>query len=98
MITLNNFIKLDGFETVDGAHMIIVKKIMGQHIKEIGSKIDLKEVLITLSNNGGYESTVKVINGKEYQHKGTDQFLFGAIDKAFKEVIKELENENPIIK
>ena len=40
MITINDFIKLDGFESVDGGHMIIVKKIMGIHIKEIKEKLE----------------------------------------------------------
>jgi len=90
MITINDFIKLDGFESVDGGHMIIVKKIMGIHIKEIKEKLDLKEVQINLVKNDIYSVTVKVSNGKTIEKSASDKILFTALDKAFKEIKAEL--------
>jgi len=90
MITINDFIKLEGFDEIDGGHMIIVKKIMGLHIKEIKEKLDIKEVMMNLTKGDEFSVKIKVKNGKEIEKSASDKIIFTAIDKAFKEIEADL--------
>lgn len=90
MIILKDLIKLDGFDDVDAGSMIILKKMIGFYIHKIKERINLSEVLIKLISLNPYNVLVGIIGDKDIQKTSTDISLFSAIDKSFKEVIKEL--------
>ena len=70
--------------------MIVIKKIMGFHIKQISEKLKPKEVYVKLSKDNNYQITVKIINGKEIEKTVEDKTVFNAIDNAFKQIESEL--------
>lgn len=90
MLVLNGFIKLEGFDIIDSSHMIIIKKIMGNHIKLIRQKLDITEVLIKLQKQDAFRIDVSVKNGKELEKSATNSNVFTAVDECFKQIEKEL--------
>ena len=82
---------------MDGASMIILKKIIGNYTKRIGDlckdfqklSVHMKTVHLT-EGSEKYEIHVNCIDGGQtYNSEGTDRNLFIVIDN----VLKKIENE-----
>lgn len=84
MITLGGNIKLEGFETLDPASMIIVKKMVGLFAKKAFEKlgtVDSFEV-----TKVGADIAVRILS-KEFAYEGAanDSNLFMALSNALKQ-------------
>ena len=51
MIELGGNIKLDGFESLEPAQLIVVKKFVGNYAKDLSEKSEYSEFLVILENN-----------------------------------------------
>ena len=98
-IELGGSIKLSGFGGLEGGEMVIVKKIVGNHVKRISElkesikevKINLKEVHLTEASKK-YELHVSLIAEKQYNSEVTDRNLYFGIDKVMKKIIAMIDN------
>lgn len=66
-ITLGGNISLVGFEKLDSAELIIVKKIVGTYIKKMSEIADYKEMRLTLKQHS---------HGKTFKHEVEGSALF----------------------
>lgn len=92
-LELGGSIVLSGFSGLDGASMIIVKKIVGNYAKrfsEICENFDnLRVYMKKIDNNNQFELNANVSDkGKSIVGEVTDRNLFFALDK----VLKKVEN------
>lgn len=93
-IELGGNIKLSGFSDLEGGEMVIVKKIVGNHVKRISElrdnieevKINLKTIHATEASKK-YELHASVIADKSYNSEITDRNLYFGIDKVMKKII-----------
>ena len=97
-ISLGGNIELSGFNVVDGAGMIVVKKIVGNYARRF-SEITKQFELLSLTlktvhereKSEKYELHAKVMDtGKSYTAEVTDRNLFFAIDNVLKKVEQEI--------
>ena len=96
---LGGNIELAGFRDIDGASMVVLKKIIGNHVKRISEITQKFEKLhITLKpihqteKSEKYEIKAKMIdNGKAYVSEVTERNLFVAIDNVLKKIVNEIE-------
>ncbi len=93
-VELGGNIELSGFKDVDGSSMIILKKIIGNYVKQLSTKnsgfekinISMKKVHET-ENSAKYEIIAKVIiSSKPYRTEITDRNLFMTVDKVLKKI------------
>jgi|SRR3989338_1628061 len=95
---LGGNIELSGFRTIDGASMVVLKKIVGNYAKKFSEaakkfeKLHLYMKPIHEKEKGElYEIHAKVIdNGKPFLSQVTERNLFVAIDSALKKIESEL--------
>ncbi len=89
-MTLGGGIELTGFSGIEKAQLVVVKKMVGNHVKEISEKAKKYEkVAVTLSQEGGNSSVHAELTdeGKQITGDATENNLFLALNKALKEVI-----------
>lgn len=100
-IDLGGHIRLSGFRDIDGASMIIIKKIVGSFVKRYSEKDkSFKSLVITLKNVHGHESGnpgkyelhANMETDKNHSAEITHLNLMFAIDK----VLKKLEASTAI--
>ena len=93
MIELGGNIKLDGFESLDHATLIVVKKVVGNYARKINDNIgNFQELNINLiaNNKETCELKAKLINeNNEFNSEVVDKNLFFALDKALAKIMKE---------
>ena len=102
MIELGGNIVLAGFKEVDPATMIIVKKIVGNHVRTLTSHLQDKfqRVKVTLKGvhktegSQKYELHSHLECGKDCHAEHTDRNLLVGIDKVFKKVQAEVEKQH----
>ncbi len=95
---LGGNISLVGFADIDGATMVVVKKMVGSYGKRfservpnmINLKVTLKPVHRT-EQNEIYEIAVHLIHGQKTTAIVSDRNLFFAIDSAMKKVEAQLD-------
>lgn len=88
MMELGGNIKLDGFETLEPAKLIVVKKIVGNYAKVISEKLTFSEFLVTLKDT---KVTVKATaKDKVIEKEDSNDNLFIALDKALAKVKKSV--------
>lgn len=86
MIELGGHIKLDGFESVEPALLVVVKKVIGNYVKQISEKNkEFKEITVKNDNN---EVSVICICDKEITAKAKADNLFFSLSKALEETLK----------
>lgn len=101
MIELGGNIELVGFkEVIDGATMIVLKKIVGNYVRKFSEisktfeklTLTLKEVHTSQDEKSRkFELHARVLNGgKPITSEVTDKNLFFAVDSALKKVEKML--------
>ena len=95
---LGGNIELSGFRDVDGASMVVLKKIIGnygRHMSEISDKfeklsITMKPVHET-EKSEKYEIHAKLIKeGKPFVSEVVERNLFVAVDNALKKIVNEI--------
>ena len=96
-IVLGGSIELIGFKDMDGGSMIILKKMVGNHVRKL-SEIAEKFEKLTVSmkkvggGNNKFEINVKLMdNGKPYTSEVTDFNLFVTMNKALEKVQNSME-------
>jgi len=96
MIELGGNIRLSGFREIDGASMIIIKKIVGSFVKKINDRdpkfqnltVTLKKIHGNPQNEatGKFEMHALLASDKQVNAEVTHQNLMFAIDRVLKKV------------
>ncbi len=94
MIELGGNIKLIGFDDLDAASLIVVKKITGNYARKISEKAgsDVDELSLELKNSDaqkGINSNLR-IKDKTLNSEVIDINLFFALDKSLSKLLKEV--------
>ncbi len=94
MIELGGNIKLIGFNELDAASLIVVKKITGNYARKISEKVNsiVEELSLELKSSDaqkGINSNLK-IKDKQINAEVSDVNLFYALDKALSKLLKEV--------
>ena len=92
MIELGGNIFLDGFNEINGGEMIILKKLVGNYVKELTEKkgnfkklsLNLNKTL--LGEKNVFHLQAELHADEQYNSEARDGNLFFVIDKAFKEI------------
>lgn len=95
---LGGNIELSGFRDIDGASMIVLKKIIGNYarrLSEISNKFEKLSVTMKpvheKEKSEKYEIHAKLINnGKLFVSEITERNLFVAVDSALKKIVNEI--------
>lgn len=95
---LGGNIELSGFSDVDGASMVVLKKIIGnygRHFSEISGNFEKLSLAIKPVHEPGenkkFEVHGKLIsNGKLLASEVTERNLFVAVDSALKKIVSQL--------
>ena len=89
MIELGGNIKLDGFDTIEPAKLIVIKKVVGFNTKKISeSNKDFKGIQVTLKSSEPYEIEIKLTTSKEVTESEKDDNLFYCLNKVFAKILK----------
>ena len=90
MIELGGNIKLNNFEGIEPALLIVIKKVVGNYTKKISESFeDFKSIEISLAEKDQNKITVKVEADKKYTSEASDKNLFFALDKALNMILKQ---------
>lgn len=91
-ISLGGNIELNGFQNIEGAKMIVLKKIIGNSTKQIQEKKnDYEKLKITLE--GDENITIKAeltAGGSQILGEDTKNNIFTAIDGALKKILEQI--------
>ena len=91
-ITLGGNIELVGFKDLDGGSMVILKKMVGNHVRKLSDMCEnFEKLTVSMKRVGGgnnkFEISTKLIdNGRPYNSEVTDFNLFFTLDKALQKV------------
>ena len=90
MIGLGGNIKLNNFEGLEPALLIVIKKVVGNYTKKISESFqNFKEVEISLEDKSSNKISVKVTADKEYTSEASDKNLFFALDRALGTILRQ---------
>lgn len=88
-VELGGNIALTGFSEIDGASMIILKKIIGRYAKDVSEKDnDFKRLELVLVKTEPYEMTAVLTAKEEKKTNASDLNLFIALDNVLKKLEK----------
>ena len=95
---LGGNIELSGFRDIDGASMVVLKKIIGNYgrrLAELSDKVESLKVTMKpiheTEKSNKYEIHAKLINdGKSTVSEVVERNLFVAIDNALKKIVNEI--------
>lgn len=98
IMQLGGNIELSGFKDIDGASMVVLKKIIGNHVRrmtEISDKFESLKVTMKpvheTEKSEKYEIHAQLMNdGKPVVSEVVERNLFVAVDDALKKVISEI--------
>ena len=98
LMQLGGNIELSGFKDIDGASMVVLKKIIGNHVRRMTELSDKFESLkVTMKpvheteKSEKYEIHAQLMNdGKPIVSEVVERNLFVAVDDALKKVISEI--------
>ena len=91
MIELGGNIKLDGFDNLEPAKLIVIKKLVGSHTKKATEKTqNFKEIMISLKTQNPFEIEIKLMSDKETISSTSDKNIFYALDKSFSALLEKL--------
>ena len=98
VMQLGGNIELSGFKDIDGASMVVLKKIIGNHVRrmtEISDKFESLKVTMKpvheTEKSEKYEIHAQLMNdGKAVVSEVVERNLFVAVDDALKKVISEI--------
>jgi len=91
IINLGDKIELAGSEIIDGATMIILKKIIGNHFREISQTKEINRLFLCIKKENDFTIAAKMMyqNGEiasEISHSN----LFMAMDSTLKDIRRQL--------
>ncbi|MFC1741464.1 hypothetical protein ACFL3V_02930 [Nanoarchaeota archaeon] len=95
-IVLGGNIELVGFKEVDGGSMVILKKMIGNHVRKMSDIAEnFEKLTVTMKKVGGgnnkFEIQAKVMdNGKPFASEVTDFNLFFTTDKALQQILSQI--------
>ncbi|MBW2964179.1 hypothetical protein KY363_01855 [Candidatus Woesearchaeota archaeon] len=95
-IVLGGNIELVGFKDLDGGSMVILKKMIGNHVRKMSDTAgNFEKLTVTMkkvgAGNNKFEVQAKVIdNGKPVTSEVTDFNLFFTMDKALSQIQNQL--------
>jgi len=95
-IVLGGNIELVGFKGIDGGSMVILKKMIGNHVRKMSDTAEnFEKITVTMkkvgSGNNKFEIQAKMIdNGKPYASEITDFNLFFTVDKALRQIQNQI--------
>ncbi|MAG48016.1 hypothetical protein CL617_05400 [archaeon] len=94
---LGGNIQLIGFNELEPAKLIVVKKMVGNYVKKIEDKsTDFQEISVHLKKVHNSEFQIKtkaIIAGKPFNSELTDFNLFIGLDKTLGRVLEEIDNK-----
>ena len=73
MIELGGNIKLDGFEGIEPAQLIVIKKVVGNFAKQYSEKVEVKELMIKLEDKNKVTVT---LNGEITESDEGDNLFY----------------------
>jgi len=86
-VELGGNIQLNGFSGLDGATMIILKKIIGNFAKSFSEKAQFSKLSVSLDPGENYSLQVEVLSqDNKISASFQDKNVFFALDKALKEI------------
>ena len=97
LMELGGNIELVGFKDIDRGSMVIIKKLVGNHVRKMTDLAENFErlTLTVKSIHGGnrkYEVHARVLdNGKKYASEVTDFNIFFTLDKALSKVANSMK-------
>ena len=98
VINLGSSIQLSGFRNLDGGKMVVLKKIVGNHVRKITENcesfenIELVMKSIGPESSDQYEIHAKLVdNGKVIAAEETDRNLFVVVDRVLTKIFKNLK-------
>lgn len=95
---LGGNIQLSGFRDIDGASMVVLKKMIGNYARKMSDiKKDFEQLKITMKPIHETEKSEKyeihaslIAGGKPVTSEVTERNLFVAVDNALKKVVSEI--------
>jgi len=97
---LGGNIALVGFDILEPAELIIVKKIVGTYVKKLQENTEYKELKLVLKQSQHGKTFKHEINAQldlnkgSFQSKVTEWNLFKAISTAMEKLISEFSHQN----
>lgn len=88
MIELGGNIKLDGFDDVEPAQLIVIKKVVGNFTKQYSEKTEVKELLVKLEKENNI--TVSLKGEKEITENGEGDNLFFVLNEILVKIRDQL--------
>jgi hypothetical protein len=95
-IVLGGNIELIGFKELDGGSMVILKKMIGNHVRKMSDAAgNFEKLTVSLKKVGAgskkFEIQAKAINnGRPYSSEVTDFNVFFTVDKALSSINNQL--------
>lgn len=91
-VSLGGNIQLNGFQNIEGAKMIVLKKIIGNYVKQMQEKKkDYEKLVITLE---GDENNAKIkaelTAGGNFIGEDTQNNMFVALNGALKKIAEQI--------
>lgn len=97
LIRLGNSIQLSGFRDLDGGKMVVLKKLIGNHVRKIAENsskfqnIELVMKPIGPKSSDQFELHAKLIdNGKVITAEETDRNMFVVVDKVLTKIFNNI--------
>ena len=94
---LGGNIELSGFRDIDGASMVVLKKIVGNYARRMSDLSRFEKLHVTMKpvheteKSEKYEIHAKLTrNGKPFVSEVVERNLFVAVDNALKKIVNEL--------
>jgi len=95
-IMLGGNIELVGFKELDGGSMVILKKMVGNHVRKMSDiAANFEKLTVTMKKVGAgsnkFEINAKMMdNGRPYTSEVTDFNLFFTMDKALSQIQSQI--------
>ncbi len=92
---LGGNIELEGFDSLEPAQLIVVKKIVGSNAKKISEGITpFDNLSITLQENQPDQKTIKgkiTVKGTDHEAEASDKNLFFALNTLFTKLTEKIK-------
>ncbi|MBW2972257.1 hypothetical protein KY359_04445 [Candidatus Woesearchaeota archaeon] len=95
-IVLGGNIELVGFKELDGGSMVILKKMVGNHVRKMSDmSANFEKLTVSMkkvgAGNNKFEIQAKLMdNGRPFTSEVTDFNLFFTLDKALSQIVNQI--------
>lgn len=91
IMQLGGNIELAGFNEVDRAQMVVLKKIIGTFVKEYSEKAKVEKLVVSMNKEGEeYKVTVDLSGDKPFKSENKSKNLFFALGNVLEDIKKQL--------